>query len=163
MPAEVRIPTLGESVREGVIARWLKPDGTPVRADEPLLELETDKANVEIPAPQGGVLRILKQQGETVQVGDVVARLEERASAPSPPPPTEAKPAAPAPVSRPAQPPPDEVERVPMTPLRQRIAERLVQAQHTAAILTTFNEVDMTAVMEWRSRHKARFAEVHKV
>jgi 2-oxoglutarate dehydrogenase E2 component (dihydrolipoamide succinyltransferase) len=70
---------------------------------------------------------------------------------------------APWPTPRPAPPGGDEEERVPMTHLRQRIAERLVQAQHTAAILTTFNEVDMSAVMELRARHKARFTEVHGV
>jgi len=237
MSAEVRIPTLGESVSEGVIVRWIKNDGDAVQADEPLLELETDKASVEIPAETGGVLRILKAQGETVRVGDVVARIETAAvgAAKAPPP---AKPAAPAvprempppaaaePVPFPgvlspavrrlidehgldprtitptgrggrltkedvlahiesataAKPPVpphltvaprptpaaprvsiDDEERVPMSHLRQRIAERLVQAQHTAAILTTFNEVDMSAVMELRARHKARFAEVHGV
>jgi 2-oxoglutarate dehydrogenase E2 component (dihydrolipoamide succinyltransferase) len=244
MSAEVRIPTLGESVSEGVIVRWIKNDGDAVQADEPLLELETDKASVEIPAETAGVLKILKAQGETVRVGDVVARIETAAvgAAKAPPP---AKPAAPQP-SKPAEPavpretpppaaaaptpfpgvlspavrrlidehgldpraitptgrggrltkedvlahiesakeakppaPPhltvaprptpaprvsiDDEERVPMSHLRQRIAERLVQAQHTAAILTTFNEVDMSAVMELRARHKARFAEVHGV
>jgi 2-oxoglutarate dehydrogenase E2 component (dihydrolipoamide succinyltransferase) len=256
MPIDVRIPTLGESVSEGVIVRWIKTDGAPVQMDEPLLELETDKASVEIPAVGAGVLKILKAEGETVQVGDVVARIEtaavqEKAATapaarpqepapvkpPEPQPPTEPatfpggvlspavrrliedhgldprvikatgrggrltkedilahleKPTPPsAPVAgpedsglgtqdstqprpqlsvapRPAAPRPParetaDEERVPMTHLRQRIAERLVQAQHTAAILTTFNEVDMSAVMELRVRHKARFAEVHGV
>ena len=76
MSVEVRIPTLGESVTEGVIVRWIKADGDAVQADEPLLELETDKASVEIPAERAGILRIVKAQGETVQVGEVVARLE---------------------------------------------------------------------------------------
>jgi len=241
MPVEIRIPTLGESVSEGVIVRWIKHDGDAVRLDEPLLELETDKATVEIPATAGGVLHVVKAQGETVQVGDVVAHIEAGASepatvAPAAPPPaappreaggtvvTEEAPAAkgilspavrrlieehgldpqaikatgrggrltkgdvlahldtaaaPQPPTPPAapEPPPQrpaltiaprptpsaDEERVPMTHLRQRIAERLVQAQHTAAILTTFNEVDMSAVMELRARHKARFAEVHGV
>jgi len=250
MPVEVRIPTLGESVSEGVIVRWIKADGATVQVDEPLLELETDKASVEIPAVGAGVLKILKAEGETVQVGDVVARIEESAARekaasvstkPIPPQPAQPKatppesPALPAGVLSPAvrrlveehgldpraikatgrggrltkedvlahveqaaaakAPAPDtpevlkpqdaqpprpqltlaprsvpaapsrdtEDERVPMTHLRQRIAERLVQAQHTAAILTTFNEVDMSAVMELRARHKARFAEVHGV
>jgi 2-oxoglutarate dehydrogenase E2 component (dihydrolipoamide succinyltransferase) len=269
MPVEVRIPTLGESVSEGVIVRWMKADGDSVQADEPLLELETDKANAEIPAERAGVLRILKQEGETVQVGDVVARIEEggatrpAAAAPQQPASAQGETAAPrgttpaaeirtapssvlSPAVRrlveehqldpqtiqasgrggrltkgdvllhiektaapgtppaaataapevPARPPlsiappapspgrpveasrsnatgsgPSQTtlgaardeERVPMTHLRQRIADRLVQAQHTAAILTTFNEVDMHAVMELRARHKARFAEVHGV
>src|SRR5258705_5273604 len=76
MAFEVRIPPLGESVTEGVIARWAKRDGEPVAKDEILLELETDKASLEIPAEEGGVLHIVKQEGETVQVGDVVARIE---------------------------------------------------------------------------------------
>ncbi len=250
MSVDVRIPTLGESVSEGVIVRWIKSDGATVQVDEPLLELETDKASVEIPAVGAGVLKILKAEGETVQVGDVVARIEtaavgETAAAPTksrqvqqlepkatpaesaPPPagllspavrrlveehgldpraikatgrggrltkqdvlahvekataaqsaappareiprPQEAQPPRPqltlAPRATPAAPSRDtaEEERVAMTHLRQRIAERLVQAQHTAAILTTFNEVDMSAVMELRARHKARFAEIHGV
>ena len=247
MAVEVRIPTLGESVTEGVIVRWIKADGDTVQADEPLLELETDKASVEIPADRGGVLHILKAQGATVQVGEVVARIEPGAAtgketaapkepertAPPAAPPRPASLAAPAPLpagspsailspavrrlveehgldprriaasgrggrltksdvlthveqakvagaatpvsvetvghpSRAAAPRPlgagdGDEERAPMTPLRQRIAQRLVQAQHTAAILTTFNEVDMSAVMELRAHHKARFAEVHGV
>jgi 2-oxoglutarate dehydrogenase E2 component (dihydrolipoamide succinyltransferase) len=228
MAVDVRIPTLGESVTEGVIVRWIKGDGDTVRVDDPLFELETDKANVEIPAAGAGVLTILKTAGETVQVGDVVARIEPAATvaapaaqpaAARPAPPASALhevppvsptspvlspavrrlveehgldvhaitasgrggrltkedvlahlanaaapvPVAPAPVApAPVAPRADE-ERVSMTHLRQRIAERLVQAQHTAAILTTFNEVDMGAVMELRARHKARFAEVHGV
>jgi 2-oxoglutarate dehydrogenase E2 component (dihydrolipoamide succinyltransferase) len=230
MAVEVRIPTLGESVSEGVIARWLKADGAVVQRDEALLELETDKASVEIAAEAPGVLRVLAAEGATVQVGDVVARIEDgggavaapRAAAPPPaapaasavekesadavlspavrrlvdehgldaraitgtgrggrltkgdvlafletrPAPTAAPAAEEAAAREPVQPPPagaaDE-ERVPLTRLRQRIAERLVQAQRTAAILTTFNEVDMSAVMELRARHKARFAEVHGV
>jgi len=246
MPIDVRIPTLGESVSEGVIVRWIKADGATVQVDEPLLELETDKASVEIPAVAAGVLKIIKAEGETVQVGDVIARIEsgpvqEKAAAkpeqaasttsanaavtsaeaattpagvlspavrrlveehklvpqtisatgrggrltkedvlahlaqPAAPQDAAVRTAdAPAPrpqlsiAPRPAPPRPaghdtDDEERVPMTHLRQRIAERLVQAQHTAAILTTFNEVDMSAVMELRARHKARFAEAHGV
>jgi 2-oxoglutarate dehydrogenase E2 component (dihydrolipoamide succinyltransferase) len=238
MAVEVRIPTLGESVSEGVIARWLKADGALVQRDDALLELETDKASVEIAAESAGVLRQLAAEGATVQVGDVVARIEEGAGAgaesPPPaapraeePPPTapaaadkesrdivlspavrrlveehaldaraitgtgrggrltkgdvlaflEARPPAvasapetpvvPEPVAHaPAPSTPSrtaEEERVPMTRLRQRIAERLVQAQRTAAILTTFNEIDMSAVMELRARHKERFVAVHGV
>jgi 2-oxoglutarate dehydrogenase E2 component (dihydrolipoamide succinyltransferase) len=237
MPIDVRIPTLGESVSQGVIVRWIKADGAAVQVDEPLLELETDKASVEIPAPGAGVLTVVKAEGTTVQVGDVVARIETgavqaRAAAPQPAEP-HAPAAAPAGIlspavrrlveehgldphaikasgrggrltkddvlahveriattppagaavethdttpssphlsvaPRPAAPPvggPDGAEehRVPLTHLRQRIAERLVQAQHTAAILTTFNEVDMSAVIELRARHKSRFSEVHGV
>jgi 2-oxoglutarate dehydrogenase E2 component (dihydrolipoamide succinyltransferase) len=231
MPVEIRIPSLGESVTEGVILRWMKSDGAAVQIDEPLLELETDKASVEIPATAAGVLKILKEQGTTVQVGDVVATIDgagaAKAAAPSPapaqakaPPPAAAAPAAPqaqpplspavrrlveehhldpqkiaasgkggrltkgdilahlesspaaapAPAVAPASatPPaaparPEGERRVPMTHLRKRIAERLVQAQHTAAILTTFNEVDMSAVMALRAQYKERFQKVHGI
>jgi len=79
MPFEVRIPSLGESVTEGVIVRWAKQEGEVVGPDDVLLELETDKASTELPAGAAGVLHILKQQGETVAVGDVVARLDDAA------------------------------------------------------------------------------------
>jgi 2-oxoglutarate dehydrogenase E2 component (dihydrolipoamide succinyltransferase) len=81
MSVDVRVPTLGESVNEGVITRWMKADGATVKVDEPLLELETDKANVEIPAEHDGVLKILKPEGAKVRVGEVVARIEEGAAA----------------------------------------------------------------------------------
>jgi 2-oxoglutarate dehydrogenase E2 component (dihydrolipoamide succinyltransferase) len=259
MPFDVRIPNLGESVTEGTIARWLKQDGERIAPGDVLLELETDKAAVELPAERAGVLRILKKEGETVAVGDLVARLEEgdgrvaaapAATAPAPPaqvrpaepnleaaseqdtikpparpvgplspavrrlvsehaldpaaiPPsgrggrltkedvlayldrqpskTPSQPAvAPAPVARDANPPAavparapapaprpipagEDEERVPMNRIRRRIAERLVQAQRTAAILTTFNEIDMTGVLALRAQHKERFRELHGV
>src|SRR5438093_10397355 len=77
MSVDVRIPTLGESVTEGVIVRWAKRDGEAVAADDVLLELETDKASLEIPAPGAGVLHIVKPEGEKVAVGELVARIEE--------------------------------------------------------------------------------------
>jgi len=265
MPYEVRIPSLGESVTEGVIVRWAKQEGEVVGPDDVLLELETDKASTELPAGAAGVLHILKQQGETVAVGDVVARLDDAAGrAPSrpaaasaapppppapavtapPPPPVAEPPAAraaerssvpsptrstgpgplspavrrlvtehdldptvipasgkggrltkedvlshlargrsataapartlaavpspPAPsrlpaVAAPALPQADGEERVPMSRLRKRIAERLVQAQRTAAILTTFNEIDMSGVLALRAQHKDRFRETHGI
>ncbi|MBI3783907.1 MAG: 2-oxoglutarate dehydrogenase complex dihydrolipoyllysine-residue succinyltransferase [Deltaproteobacteria bacterium] len=247
MPVEVRIPTLGESITEGVIVRWIKHDGDAVAVDDPLLELETDKASVEIPAVGSGVLKVLKAEGSTVQVGDIVASIESGGAParktgaieapPAPPEAALAKPveasrptstashllspavrklveehriepqaiqgtgragrltkadvlayldkaeamptagpavAAAMPASSPATPVVSaasitpaasaaEEERVPMTHLRKRIAERLVQAQHTAAILTTFNEVDMSAVMELRARYKERFKQTHGV
>ena len=259
MPFDVRIPPLGESVTEGVILRWLKHDGDRVRPDDLLLELETDKATMELPAERGGVLRILQPEGQKVAVGDVIARLEDSgaaddakpaaparpleraASAPAAaepnleaaseqdtlaaaPPrgvgplspavrrlieehgleagaipasgkggrltkddvlaylertgraaPTEAPAAAEAarpdgadrsPAARPRPAPTaaaDGEERVPMTAIRKRIAERLVQAQRTAAILTTFNEIDMSAVQALRSRYKDRFRERYGV
>src|SRR4029077_2888681 len=81
MAFEVRIPTLGESVTEGVIVRWAKRDGEAVKPDEVLLELETDKASMEIAAERAGVLRILKPEGEKVTVGELVARIEEDGAA----------------------------------------------------------------------------------
>lgn len=252
MAFEVRIPTLGESVTEGVIVRWAKQDGERVERDEVLLELETDKASMEIVAERAGVLRIVKEAGATVRVGEVVARIEEGAGAapgaappaatpappepppaPSPQPPPAAAPAAAsrsvgplspavrhliaehaldptaiaasgkggrltkgdvlahlesragparAPEPAPAPPPPPASmpapvvapapapgrakvgeEVVPLSRLRKRIAERLVQAQQTAAILTTFNEVDLSAVIALRAAHKERFRQVHGV
>jgi len=252
MAVEVKIPSLGESVSQGVISRWLKENGAVVAADDVLFELETDKATMEIPADAAGTLEILKQVGETVEVGTVVARIANGAaqpkSAPAPaaapkreeaaPQPPSAQPAAkpsaepdaplspavrklltendlkpdevkgtgkggrvtkedvlhvieggkktsapaakaepakpepaqqppaPAPAARPAQPQPStggDVERVPMTRLRRRIADRLVEAQRTAAILTTFNEIDMSAVMALRKRYKERFEKTHGV
>jgi pyruvate/2-oxoglutarate dehydrogenase complex dihydrolipoamide acyltransferase (E2) component len=86
---EVSIPALGESVSEGTIARWLKQDGDTVKADEPLFELETDKATMEIPAPAAGRLEIVEREGATVRVGTVVARIAEagrsRSRPPAPP------------------------------------------------------------------------------
>lgn len=246
MPVDVVVPQLGESVSEGEISAWLKDDGDVVATDEILLELETDKTTVEIPAPASGVLRILKEQGSVVAVGDVLARVEEgaqpssradkpKAKAATPPveeeaaepptasaaaatanPPTsgssaarvgpaarrlaeergldpsalrgsgpggrvtkrdveaaaegprESEAAAEAPheeapaLARPAA-ESDGEERVRMSRLRRTIADRLVAAQHTAAILTTFNEIDMSGAMELRARHKESFQAAHGV
>src|SRR5262245_66239978 len=84
MAVDVQIPTLGESVSEGVVVRWLRQNGERVAADEPLFELETDKASVEIPAPGPGVITILAQEGATVHVGDVVARIDSDGAAAAP-------------------------------------------------------------------------------
>src|SRR5882724_10607999 len=101
MTFEVRIPTLGESVTEGVIVRWAKQDGEAVKPDDVLLELETDKASMELPAERAGVLRIVKPAGEKVAVGELVARIEEdggaRAAAPAAPREAPAAPRAPKP------------------------------------------------------------------
>jgi 2-oxoglutarate dehydrogenase E2 component (dihydrolipoamide succinyltransferase) len=249
MAVEVRIPQLGESVTEGVIVRWLKRDGTPVEADEPVLELETDKATMEIPAPASGQLEILEREGATVAVGAVVGRIAEATApadaderpgprarqpagtaaegipatdveagvplgpavrrlvaehrldpslisgtgkggrltkedvlrhveraAPRPPPSAAAPPvpdegareAAPEtpPAPRPslgAERPAADVERKPMSPLGRRLAERLVEAQRSAAILTTFNEIDLSRLLAARTRHRERFRERHGV
>jgi 2-oxoglutarate dehydrogenase E2 component (dihydrolipoamide succinyltransferase) len=249
MSTEVKIPTLGESVTEATIGEWLKKPGDPVKLDEPLASLETDKVAVEVPAPAAGVMGQYKVQvGETVQVGAVIATIEDATAAgvqvqvepreeaqpadqkqPAPKPeaaaeiahaesgdPTtlspavrravlehgvdpsaikgtgkdgrltkedvlaaaQAKKAAPAPaVSAPAPSPAAapaaartssatgerREERVKMTRLRQTIAKRLKAAQNEAALLTTFNDCDMTAVMEAREAYKELFAKKHGI
>src|ERR1700726_3491158 len=237
--AEIRVPTLGESVTEATIGKWFKKPGDAVAVDEPLVELETDKVTIEVPAPAAGVLSdIAAKDGETVAVGAVLGRIKEgaggakaaaapaaKAPTPSAPPQEAAKPAAapakapdlllapsvrkisaesgvdaaavpgtgkdgrvtkgdmlaaieraaaqPTPVAQPAAAlqarapsPPDDAareERVRMTRLRQTIARRLKDAQNTAAMLTTFNDVDMSAVMAMRAHYKETFEKKHGV
>jgi 2-oxoglutarate dehydrogenase E2 component (dihydrolipoamide succinyltransferase) len=234
MSIEIRVPTLGESVTEATIARWLKRPGDTVAQDEPLVELETDKVNLEVPSPASGVLEaILVEAGKDVAVGTVVGRIAEGAVAPAPAPAVSAaapgeparalapevragpaarkeaaeagialaavtptgpkgtvtredvraaaaaaavhgagaEPAmAPAPAAPPSPAPPGVApgraareERVRMTRLRKRIAERLKEAQNTAAMLTTFNEVDMSAVIALRERYQDAFVKKHGV
>lgn len=235
--AEVKVPELAESISEGTIAQWLKQPGETVEKGEYLLELETDKVNVEIISDYGGTLsELLAAEGDTVQVGQAIAVVNEGATGDTPSPKAEApaaeqvkaeevKPVAPtvqvenggqrtiaspaarklarekgidlsqvpavdplgrvriqdvvaakAPVqtsaqaSVPAQSAPaaqtesdDRVEVVKMSRRRQTIAKRLVEVQHEAAMLTTFNEVDMTAVMDLRKRHKDAFVKQNDV
>src|SRR5262245_63155119 len=97
MAVEIRVPAVGESITEGRLARWLKKDGEVVRADEPVFELETDKATGEVPAPAAGTLRITVPEGETVAVGAVVGRVEEGAAPAQAKPPADRKPAREAP------------------------------------------------------------------
>jgi len=243
MATEIKVPALGESVTEGTIGEWLKQPGDPVEADEPIASLETDKVAVDVPSPVAGVMSEHKVAvGDTVEVGAVIAVIEEGAeasnqgsSAPSPAPaPTESKakddagnegpseeliaaaqtlspavrravlehgvdpstikgtgkdgrltkedviaaaeakksgsPApSPAPAASPAPSPAPAAagerreERVKMTRMRQTIAKRLKGAQDNAALLTTFNDVDMTAVMEARSKYKDMFAKKHDI
>ncbi|HXU90178.1 MAG TPA: 2-oxoglutarate dehydrogenase complex dihydrolipoyllysine-residue succinyltransferase [Methylomirabilota bacterium] len=230
MAAEVKIPALGESVSEATIVRWLKQDGDMVEADEPLLEIETEKAAMDVVAEVGGRLSITQPAGARVQAGAVVGRITEEAAraadkAAPPSAPVEAperpeshergaasRPPAAPPVplreaerptpparrepergerpaaqtaaevgdraeARPTAPTRDrngrperapdatdaDVERVPMTALRRTIAARLVQAQRSAAILTTFNEVDLGELIALRARHRERFKARHGV
>jgi 2-oxoglutarate dehydrogenase E2 component (dihydrolipoamide succinyltransferase) len=222
MSTEIRVPTLGESVSEATIAKWFKKPGDAVKADEPLLELETDKVTLEVTAPSAGILaEIVAKDGETVSPGALLGQIsaggakaapvEAKAAAAAPAPvksaPAAAMPAAPsaakiaadnnldtssvagsgkrgqvlkgdvlaalaapaaapAPVAMRAPAPADDAsreERVRMTKLRQTIARRLKEAQNTAAMLTTFNEVDMTEVMALRSRYKDVFEKKHGV
>jgi 2-oxoglutarate dehydrogenase E2 component (dihydrolipoamide succinyltransferase) len=240
--ADIRVPTLGESVTEATIGRWFKQAGDAVAVDEPLVELETDKVTIEVPAPAAGVLtEILAKDGDTVAPGALLGQIKEGAAAsaksapasaaapaaakPAPPP------ARPAPAAAPKAPPadaplapsvrklaaesgvsastvpgsgkdgrvtkgdmmdaiaravaaptpvaqpaaavqvrapsaPDDAareERVRMSRLRQTIARRLKEAQSTAAMLTTFNEVDMTSVMALRAQYKDLFEKKHGV
>ncbi|MCB9844396.1 MAG: 2-oxoglutarate dehydrogenase complex dihydrolipoyllysine-residue succinyltransferase [Phycisphaeraceae bacterium] len=247
MPIDIVIPSVGESITEGVVAQWLSQSGDWVERDDVVMELETDKITVEIRAPESGALHPDAKVGDTVKVGSVVGRVDETAARPAgvgagageSPKPAAAKSASAGPnqQAQPAErarkatthPPaahaangdlratplaekmalqfgvdlasvtptgaghrvreqdvlaflqshPGQAAQAPasstpaaharstrrerMTPLRQRIASRLVEAQHTAAMLTTFNECDMTAVMELRARHKEAFEKRHGV
>ena len=224
MTTEIRVPTLGESVSEATIGKWFKKPGDVVKADEPLVELETDKVTLEVNAPASGVLaEITAKDGETVTPGALLGQISAGGAGAAPAAPKAAAPAAPvaaaAPVSAamPAAPSAAKVaadnnisvgdvagsgkrgqvlkgdvlaaiaagpsaapaaapvavrapsapsdasreERVRMTKLRQTIARRLKDAQNTAAMLTTFNEVDMTEVMALRNRYKDIFEKKH--
>jgi 2-oxoglutarate dehydrogenase E2 component (dihydrolipoamide succinyltransferase) len=243
MAIEIRVPTLGESVNEATIGRWFKRAGEAVAIDEPLVELETDKVTVEVPAPVNGVLAsIAAKDGDTVAVGALLGSINEAAGdakrTPKPAPkaaPQVVKSAVAAATSGPGEMPalreapqpkrPEPVlapsvrklaaetgiepaalagtgkegrvtkgdmlaaisrvasqapvpiavrapavpsdsareERVRMTRLRQTIARRLKEAQNTAAMLTTFNEVDMSAIMKMRAEYKDSFEQKHGV
>lgn len=259
--AKVEIPALGESVTEAILAKWLKQEGEVVKQDEPICELETDKANVELPAPTAGVLKHLRAAGDTVKIGEAVADIQAGGAAASTAKPaakasasaasaapkapsatTAAKTAAPsstppqgasqsagardvseenlspsvrrlvrehevdvgslhgtgprgrivkedvlraveggtepaatpsakpapmsatgAPVAVKSTPAGPGQRKVPMTKIRKKIAERLVAAQHNAAMLTTFNEIDMSEVLALREKYKESFQKKHGV
>ena len=192
MPTDVLVPELGESVNEATVARWIKQEGERVSTGEPLVELETDKANLEVSAEHSGTLRsVQRKEGDDVKVGDVLAVIDETAAeTPSTQPPRpdraeeqeekpEVPPARVPEMPRPPKPKPEierpahgEIrsveagrpeERIRMSRRRRTIAARLVEAQHAAAMLTTFNEADMTAVMELRRRRKEAFEKRHGV
>ncbi len=243
MPIELKIPELGESIAEVEIGDWLKHQGEPVRKDDPLVTLESDKATVELPAPEAGTIsQVLKQKGDVAKIGEVIgyletngpasateskpeakatepnvpgadaepkaaeagepeaeppearapeapapARAEQRHEAAPPPAPRAARvkptperprserlreepraqvaPPPPAEPTGPTEPPtPDRQEEVvPMSRLRRTVAERLVEAQRNAALLTTFNEIDMTGVMALRKEYGEAFQERYKV
>jgi 2-oxoglutarate dehydrogenase E2 component (dihydrolipoamide succinyltransferase) len=223
MMIELKVPAVGESITEVEIGSWLKAEGATVTKDESVAVIETEKATVELPAPESGTLvKILKQQGETAKVGETIAHLEagktepRAATNPAPSPKTEKSPSAPvratplakhvlaehdlrvdevpatgpsgrvskadvlqhveqlqkekvsAPAASaekviPSAPAPKtgtgarEEQVVRMSLLRRTIAKRLVEAQHTAALLTTFNEVDMSAVLAFRQQYQEAF------
>jgi len=243
---EIKVPSVGESVTEALLAQWFKKDGDAVRKDEPLFVLETDKVTLEVTAEAAGVLSVKVPDGTTVKVGTVVgaidtisaagaAEIEQPAAekkklprAPEPKPPAmekpqvpaeapakaetrevpenlppsvrrlvgehrldlsriqgtgpggritkgdvllyieqAAQPAAPAAAAEPVCPPcesvKEEITRKPMTPIRRRIAERLLKARQNTAMLTTFNDVDMSAVIELRQRYKESFQKKYGV
>jgi 2-oxoglutarate dehydrogenase E2 component (dihydrolipoamide succinyltransferase) len=257
MPTNVQVPALGESVSEAVLIKWHKQDGESVAANEPICELETDKANVDVPSPAAGVITRTRQEGESVKIGDVIATVDpagkptaKAGNAKAAPASTKLAEKKPEPAKEPAREPakaaaakdragvseemrpavrrmveenkldvatikgtgpggrvikedvirhmeePDDdesdqrardvdpaeakaitstpaapeasengrgIKRVPMSKIRKKIAERLVSAQQTAAILTTFNEIDLHNVMDLRSRYKEKFEKTHGV
>jgi 2-oxoglutarate dehydrogenase E2 component (dihydrolipoamide succinyltransferase) len=187
--AEIKIPALGESVAGGQISKWHFKDGDAVKVGDVLLTLETDKVAAEVTAEFSGTLTIARKEGDDVEVGGIVGSIAEGAATPaaaapaaSPAPAAEApkaiataaeaaKPvalpaaeAAPAPTAAPVPTKPEgRTTRKKMTPLRRKIADQLVSAQQNAAILTTFNECDMTNVMALRSKLQDSFVKTHGV
>jgi 2-oxoglutarate dehydrogenase E2 component (dihydrolipoamide succinyltransferase) len=229
MPIEVKVPTVGESITSGVLGVWNKPDGAYVKAGDPLFEIETDKVTSEVVAESAGLLKHLVKAGDTVQIGQVVANIDEKAPAPaeavapavkengakkeasrveaavpiaaaargkaadeiSPAVRYQAaekgidpskisgtgkdgrvtkgdvlaapeKSAAPV-ASAPAAPKGERTSRKKMSPLRQKIAARLLAVQQETAHLTTFNEVDLSNVMALRTKFQDRFVKKHEV
>jgi 2-oxoglutarate dehydrogenase E2 component (dihydrolipoamide succinyltransferase) len=220
MPANVVVPEVGESIVDARVAKWLKKEGDAVNVGDALVELETDKIDLEVAAPQGGVLKTITHgDGEDVKVGDVIGVIEDSAQGAKPEAPKAAEPVRPQPEAdktratpaarnvaqqnevdikqvrgsgeagrvmkrdveaaaapkveaKPASPIREDrrtpegdrtEERVRMSKRRATIAKRLLEAQSTAAMLTTFNEVDMTGVMAVRERHKQTFKERYGV
>ncbi|MHB1092433.1 dihydrolipoyllysine-residue succinyltransferase [Thiobacillus sp.] len=185
MKLEVRVPTLSDSVASGTLLPWRKQIGETIARDETLVDLETDKVILEIPAPASGILIELRQpEGAVVRADEVVAVIEtgenvvSPAAAEKPVLPASAaavmpvatvasrQPSVPIPVSSVASvvaAPGGESRREPMSRLRSRVAERLVAAQQTAALLTTFNEVNMQPVNELRQRFRTEFEVRHGV
>ena len=167
---DVLVPILGESVVEATVSKWIKKQGEFVEMDEPIVELETDKVTLEVPAAISGTLdNLVVSEGDTVEVGALLAIInagEKPAKKINQPEKTDPKPAVElakkqdtninqiVPKNRNNE---NLEERVPMSRLRQAIARRLKEAQNTAAMLTTYNEVDMTALMEMRSNYQDSF------
>jgi 2-oxoglutarate dehydrogenase E2 component (dihydrolipoamide succinyltransferase) len=190
MNVEVKVPTVGESITSGILSTWHKKDGEAVNSGDVLFTLETDKVSTEVNAPESGVLRTQTAEGDEVKIDQVVAVIEpggapaEKPAEPAKPEPAAAAPPAEAPPVQappPAPPAPPKREEAPaakpkiaapddprttrkkLTPLRRKIAAQLVMAQHTAAILTTFNECDMSGVMALRKEMQEEFTKKHGV
>src|SRR5262245_55389196 len=166
MPVELVVPSVGESITEVEIGDWLKKPGESVNQDDPVVVIETEKVTVELSAPTSGTITtMLKQKGEKAPVGDVVGYMEPNGARSAVgavyDPPGGHRPPLREATMPPQQPPslPDgrEEQVIPMTPIRRRIAERLVAAQKSAALLTTFNQVDMSAVIALRRLHQETF------
>jgi 2-oxoglutarate dehydrogenase E2 component (dihydrolipoamide succinyltransferase) len=183
MKIEIKIPKMGESIVQVTIGNILKPTGSVVRADEEILEIETEKVNQILAAPSAGKVTLTVKQGDVVKIDQVIGFIEssaESASPPPPPPPPAQKKEEPgirkkadefiAEIKKPspkAPPPPPRVSgretRQKMTKLRRVIADRLVQVKNTTAMLTTFNEVDMSAVVQLREENQENFQKKHGV
>jgi len=190
MNIEVKIPSAGESITSGVLSIWHKKNGERVSRDELLFTLETDKVSQEVMAADSGILHTKVAEGDEVKIGQVVAEIEPvAAGAPAAPAPAPVEEKAPAPVAEApkaaapvATPPPAPAPKAPapaqetqavstdsratrkkLSPLRRKIATQLVMAQQTAAILTTFNECDMSAVMALRKELQEDFSKKHGV
>ena len=203
---EIKIPEVGESVFEALVAKWHKQNGEEVARDEPVCEIETDKVTMEINAEADGVLRVKVPEGTTVKIGTVIGVIDERAAKGARVSPAPLSPAArklarekgagaetgkdveagtgkphkpveagktpePAPAVRSEEPAPYKAEplpegrvtRKPMTPIRKRIAERLLMARQQTAMLTSFNEADLGPVMDLRRKFGEEFMKKHGV
>jgi len=232
MPIEIKVPTVGESITSGLLGVWNKPDGAYVKVGEPIFEIETDKVTAEVVAESNGVLKHLAKAGDTVQIGQVVASIDDKAPAPTETAPkkeeangtaktsrvetpavaagrgknaddlspavryqTEEKGINPAAITgtgkdgrilkgdvlaiesakaaagksggdsapAPAKPTGERTTRKKLTPLRQKIAARLLSAQQETAHLTTFNEVDLSNIMALRTKFQDRFVKKNEV
>ena len=183
MAIELKVPPVGESVTSVEIGKWLKAEGDAVAKDEAVAVIDSEKATVEVPAPTAGRLaKIVKHQGESAVIGEVIGEIDERPAAPAsrprpakpqaapsaPPPAPSAPQVAPAPrVETVTAPKPAAADRseeiVRMTTWRRTIARRLVEAKQQTALLTTFNEIDMTAVSELRKTWGDAFQKKHEV
>ena len=187
MPTEIKVPNAGESITSAVISNWHLADGAGVKPGDVLVTIDTDKVSTELTAEAAGTLKISAQPGEEVKIGAIIGLILEGAPSVAPPPAPKEEPPAALPASPPPSPAPvpkveltvvpkiadpappavvDEAGRVTrkrMSPLRRKIATHLVNAQHTAAILTTFNEVDMTEIMNLRKLLQESFTARHGV
>lgn len=157
MKVDINVPQMGESITEASIGAIFKPTGSSVEVDDEILELETDKVNQVIYAPAAGQVTLQVATGETVTIGQKIGEIEP-GSAATPP----AQKKVPEPVKEAVKPPEGE-KRSPMSRLRRTIADRLVQAKTETAMLTTFNEVDLTAVIALREQYKEAFQEKYGV